>query len=238
MLKTLLFDLDGTLLDLDMDTFLPQYFSALSNKVAHVVCSITFKKELLDATYQMIASVDPAKTNEEVFMEEFFKRMEVSPSVLLPLFDEFYKTDFPKLARFSRLRPEARNLITWGVEAGLDIVIATNPVFPATAIWERLRWAGVDDFEYKLVTTYEIMHFCKPNVMYYEEILKMIDRSPEECMVIGNDPVEDLAASCLGIKTFLVNDPTMSGKDSEYTPDYRGELEDVIAVLRQLVTLE
>lgn len=232
---TLLFDLDGTLLNLDMDTFLPRYFASLSKKVAHVVQPSGFKEELLDATNQMIVSVDPARTNEEVFMEEFFKRVDVSSSLLMPLFDEFYERDFPELAGYSGLRPETRQLIEWSFEFGLDVVIATNPVFPATAIWERLRWAGVDDFDYKLVTTYEIMHFCKPNVMYYEEILNMIGRTPDECMMIGNDPVEDLAASELGIKTFLVNDPCMKRKKTTYKSDYKGELRDVLGLLKQLI---
>jgi FMN phosphatase YigB (HAD superfamily) len=235
VLTTLLFDLDGTLLDLDMDTFLPRYFAALSKKVAHVVQPIGFKDKLLDATYQMIVSVDPAKTNEEVFMEEFFKRVDASPSILLPLFNEFYEEDFPKLAGYGRPRPESRQLVKWAFQLGLDVVIATNPVFPASAIWERLRWAGVNDFNYDLVTTYEVMHFCKPNVMYYAEILDMIGRSPNECMVIGNDPVEDLAASELGIKTFLVNDPCMKGKSTTYEPDYTGELREVLVLLKQLV---
>lgn len=232
MLTTFLFDLDGTLLDLDMDAFLPRYFSVLSEKVQQVVQLVNFKDKLLDTICQMIVNDDPLRTNKEIFMEEFFKRVDVSSDVLVPVFDEFYEKDFPRLKKCSRTFSKARQLLLECFHLGLDVVIATNPVFPARAIWERLKWAGVDDFDYRLVTSYEIMHFCKPKVEYYKEILDMLGKTSDECIMIGNDPVEDMSASELGIKTFLVNDPSMRMKKTIYEPDYHGELADVLEFLK------
>ena len=48
--KAILFDLDGTLLDSNMGTFLPQYFSRLAARVAHIAPPKTFIAHLLEAT--------------------------------------------------------------------------------------------------------------------------------------------------------------------------------------------
>ncbi len=60
---------------------------------------------------------------------------------------------------------------------GYKLVLATNPIFPGVAIRHRMRWAGIDDIPFRLVTTMEDMHFCKPNPKYYVEIVDMLDLS-------------------------------------------------------------
>ena len=71
----------------------------------------------------------------------------------------------------------------------------------------RLSWIGLTAEDFSLITTYENMHYCKPNPKYYEEILKMIGKKPEECLMVGNNTDEDCAAaSAAGLKTVLVTD--------------------------------
>ena len=88
---------------------------------------------------------------------------------------------------------------------GYKVVIATSPVFPLTAIEQRLEWAGVRDFDYALITSYENMHACKPHLPYYQEILSKIGCRAEECLMVGNSFEEDIApATELGIMAFWV----------------------------------
>jgi FMN phosphatase YigB (HAD superfamily) len=49
------------------------------------------------------------------------------------------------------------------------------------------------------------MSYCKPHAEYYQTILAMISQKPETCVMAGNDPISDMAASDLGITTFLVD---------------------------------
>ena len=103
------------------------------------------------------------------------------------------------------------------------IVIATNAVFPLTALEQRLAWAGLRDFDFELITSYEVMHFCKPHPEYYKEILSLIGLPPEECLMVGNDIGEDLPAGTIGIKTFLVEN-LLIDKGANFKPDWRGDL--------------
>ena len=88
---------------------------------------------------------------------------------------------------------------------GLAVIIATNPLFPTTAIEQRLAWAGVpvDEYPYALVTTYENMHAAKPQPAYYREILAAIDCPPDRALMVGDDWKNDIApAAAVGLHTF------------------------------------
>jgi len=89
----------------------------------------------------------------------------------------------------------------------------------------RLEWAGVLDFPYALITTYENMHNCKPSPRYYLEIAEKIARKPEECIMVGNDAEADIApAAKAGMRTFYL---ACGDADNETViADYRGTLQD------------
>ncbi len=234
MITTLLFDLDGTLLDLNMDRFLPKYIGAISKKVAHIVNPGRFGEKLLEATQVMVSNDDSSKTNQEVFVEEFFTGLNICPSTLMPMLEEFYVKDFPKLKKYSNSLTEAREIVKQSFRKGMDVVIATNPVFPRTAIMERLKWANIADFNYSLITSYEDMHYCKPYLGYYKEIIELIGKEPQECMMLGNDPADDMVASEIDIKTFLIEDPHIDQENGRYKVDYSGNLKDMLSFIKQL----
>ena len=85
---------------------------------------------------------------------------------------------------------------------GYNVVIATNSIFPEIAIMQRMEWANLKDINFSLVTTMENMHYAKPNVEYYIEILDKLNSKPEDSIMIGDDLEMDiLPAQKLGIKT-------------------------------------
>ena len=233
MIKAVLFDLDGTLVHYDYEAFLEAYLSAVAGKVAGLVDSRRFVKQLMESTEAMISSLDPMKTNMEVFWDDFPGRIGVPMEVLEPVLDEFYIGDFPSIQTVLDARPipAARKLIEDLLEDGYEVVIATNPVFPATAIEERMRWGGIHGLPYQLITTYETSRYCKPNVEYYVEILEHIGRTPEECIMVGNNTCEDLVAGDLGITTYLVEDCLLDMGPFRREPDYRGSFADLVRFL-------
>ena len=60
MTITLLFDLDDTLLDTNMDTFIPAYFKALSATLADKVAPELMLSALLGGSEAMMSNLDPA----------------------------------------------------------------------------------------------------------------------------------------------------------------------------------
>ena len=147
MLSAVLFDLDGTLLDIDLDLFLREYFAALGPVVAEVVPGLTAEQglaaviggtEAMSLPHTGITNRDEfnarfhALTNADLDLEEF----------ALP-FERFYREVFPGLRRDFGPMPGARRAVQTSLELGLRVAIATNPIFPRSAVDERMRWAGI-----------------------------------------------------------------------------------------------
>ncbi|HHV93537.1 MAG TPA: HAD family hydrolase [Firmicutes bacterium] len=233
MITTILFDLDGTLVHYEFDRFLTAYLEGAARKVQHLMNPQRFVKKLLAATEAMIHSTDGERTNMEVFWDHFAQGLDVPLEQLIPLLDEFYLQDYPKIREIIGVvpNPAARELVERLIRRGYEVVIATNPVFPAVAIHERMRWGGIEDLPYALITTYENSCFCKPNVQYYAEILEHLGRLPHQCLMVGNNTCEDMVAGDLGIKTYLVDSYLLEDGPFSREPDYRGSFDEMVEFL-------
>lgn len=235
MFTTFLFDLDGTLVPMEMEQFVNAYFQAVSSKFAHIIEPKKMIKEIFEATMMMINNLDPRQTNKDVFWSYFVPRIGIPSEVLVPLFDEFYSNDFPNIKRVAKPNPLARPMLERLINRGYRVVVATNPIFPENAIRERMNWVEIGDLPYEMITTYENMHFCKPKIEYYEEILNCLKARPEECLMVGNDVEEDLVCRRLGMKTFLVEDWLLNTKNLPVETDYRGSFKDLTEFLQDAV---
>jgi FMN phosphatase YigB (HAD superfamily) len=188
----------------------PAYLRALGTFLKDHIQPERLVSELLRATRVMAANAGNGATNEEVFAAAFYPAIGKDRIQFEPVIRRFYAEEFPKLRALTRPVPEARALVSWAFERGLQVAVATNPLFPRTAIEQRLQWAGVgaDEFPYALVTTYEIMHASKENDAYYREILEGLGRAPDECLMVGDDWAWDvLPTTRMGMKAWWIGDP-------------------------------
>jgi FMN phosphatase YigB (HAD superfamily) len=230
VLKAILFDLDDTLLGNSMGVFVPAYFQAITRHVGHLIPSKHLIAELTRATNAMQLNDGTGPTNEEAFSAVFYPAIGHERATLEPIFEQFYAEEFPKLQPLTQLRPEARALVEWGFERGLQVVIATNPLFPRTAIEQRMDWAGVPaaEFDYALVTTYEDMHATKSHPAYYHEILARLDRQPNECLMIGDNWGWDIARpTSVGIPVYWIAEPDETPPKDDVTLIGQGMLADL-----------
>jgi HAD superfamily hydrolase (TIGR01549 family) len=206
-LQALLLDLDDTLIDNSMDTFIPAYFRALKAFVAGVVEPGRFIEELLNATRAMDHNDGAGPTNEEVFAAEFYPALGVPREEMESLLARFYNEAFPQLEPLTGRRPAAPKIVEWAKDRGLQVVIATNPLFPRTAIEQRMAWGGVgvDLFDYELVTCYENSHATKSSPAYFREIVESLGRQPGECLMVGDNWAWDVVrAGEAGIPSYWI----------------------------------
>ncbi len=228
-LKAILFDLDGTLIDVDLNQFIPGYLKLLANSIAHLIPPKKMVPAILKAS-EFINNNDGKIPNEEVFSNVFFPVEGYEKDEIQPLFTKFYEEDFKELQKFTRKKPEARKVIQTAFNKDYKVVIATTPVLPLTAIEQRLDWAGIGDFPYDLITSIENSCATKPNLLYYQLIFKYLNLSAKECMMVGDED-KDMVCANLGSQTFLVNssNTNLSAKTPE--PTYRGKLEKLLELL-------
>lgn len=234
MIDTVLFDLDGTLLPMDQDEFVKTYLGLLAAYMsAYDYEPKRLVKAVWDGTGAMVKN-DGKKTNEEVFWDVFSAEFGPRAMADLPVFDEFYATEFAKARTVCGFAPEAAEVITMLKEKGKRCVLATNPLFPRIATLQRIRWAGLDPEDFELVTTYENAGFCKPNPEYYREILRKIGAEPENCLMVGNDVREDMIARELGMKVFLLEDCLLHAEGRDLSAYPRGGFDALKAFLREI----
>ena len=222
-LRAVLFDLDGTLLENDMDVYVTHYLRRLASHVAHRVPPDKFTQAWMRGLQLMLRNTDPNLTNQQVFDLSFYPWLGVSAEALRPSFEAYYTTSHPNLRSLVTRRPGARETVEAMLDAGLQVVIATNPIFPGAVIGQRLEWTGIADLPFALVTTSENMHAAKPSELFYREILNRIGAAPDETVMIGDDFVNDIQSpSRLGMRTYWVNLNTTTPPN--FDPSSRGEL--------------
>ena len=214
-IKTVMFDLDGTLLPMEQEDFVKAYFGAMAKRLApHGFDPQTLIASVWKGTEAMVRN-DGTATNEAVFWAVFSRLYSDRMQTVESLLNEFYEQDFPKVASSCGCNPLAAQTVRSLKEKGYRVVLATNPIFPAVATYERIRWAGLTPEDFELVTTYEHSHYCKPNPDYYREILEKIGCVPEECLMVGNDVGEDMVAKTLGMQVFLLTDNLINAKGAD-----------------------
>ncbi|MGC5327456.1 HAD family hydrolase [Brevibacillus sp. SYSU BS000544] len=224
---TILFDLDGTLLGMRTEEFVHSYMGEIGKFLGGREDTKLILKSILDATKAMIMSQDSHKTNEQVFEEHFLQLTGLPKEEIWPIFDRFYEEVFPSLSKLTYPSPLAKKVVDAVKEQGYKVAVATNPVFPKSAIMNRLAWIEMDASEFELVTVYEESHHTKPNLAYFQEICEKLGVSPSECIMIGNHMQEDMVASKLGMKTYLVTDYMENRGEPVYPVDQEGSLEEL-----------
>ena len=216
-MKTILFDLDGTLLPMDQDAFVKYYMGLLAQKMAPHGYE---PEKLVEAVWKGVGAMvrnSGQQKNETVFWDCFAGTFGAQVRQDLPLFESFYENEFQQAQAATGFNPAARQTVDWLRDAGYELVLATNPIFPQVATYSRLRWAGFQPEDFSLITTYENSTSCKPNLAYYQEILQKIGRAPSECLMVGNDVTEDLCVRELGMEAFFLTDCLINREQRDLT---------------------
>lgn len=227
-MQAILFDLDGTLLDLDLEGFLRSYFEALGAAATPHFPSVDVLSAVLASTAVM-QRPHVGMTNEAAFGADFLARtgIDLGKAEHARIFEDFYRDVFPSLGEGFGPAKGARRAVETAVEHGFSVVVATQPIFPRAAIEHRLAWAGLSDLTVHPLTTYEVMHACKPSAEYYREAAGMAGAPPAECLMVGDDRSLDMPAADIGMRTFYTGSGTSHA-------DWSGDLDDLADLLPRL----
>lgn len=204
MFRTIFFDLDGTLLGLDEDKFIKLYFGTLGKKFA----GLGFEpNHFLNAVWygtKKMRDNDGLKSNEEVFWPAFYEMVDGDKELIEREFLSFYQNDFDVVVNSTFPSVFPKKIVDLLKKHHIRIFLATNPLFPEIATHKRIKWAGLEPEQFEWITTYENSNFSKPNLGYFKMITDKYQLDPKECMMVGNDAHEDMAAKLIGMDTFLV----------------------------------
>ena len=233
-ITTVLFDLDGTLLPMDQEVFVKTYLGLLAKTLApHGYDPDGLVKAVWTGTGAMMKNTS-GRTNEDVFWEVFCSLTRPDARKDEPLFRSFYENEFHQVRAVCGFSPKAAEVIALVKGKGLHCVLATNPLFPAIATENRIRWAGLEPEDFEVISTYENYTACKPNPDYYREVLDRLGVPGETCLMVGNDVDEDMVARTLGMQVFLLTDCVINRHDTDIDQFPHGGFDELMTYIEGL----
>ena len=235
-IRHILFDLDGTLLPMVQDEFVKFYMPLLAKSYMNAGVSLDPKKFIgaVWAGYEAMVKNDGNCTNREAFWSYIEPELPISTEESEKIALDFYADEFNQAICTKKPTPVSDQIVKRAKKRGFEIYLATNPVFPRCATLNRIRWAGLDAEDFKVITTYEKCTYCKPNPEYFRGILEEFRLDPAECLMVGNDVGEDLSIRTFGVKTYLVTDTMENKKNLPIESEYTGALSDLLEFIETL----
>ncbi|MDH6366396.1 MULTISPECIES: HAD family hydrolase [unclassified Breznakia] len=233
-MNTILFDLDGTLLSMDLDEFIKQYFGQIKRKFADSTYDADLLIKAIWAGTEAMTTNDGSQTNAEIFWQTFEQVSSIPASEIESTFEDFYTTDFQNIESVVTQNADIVEAIEVLKQKGYKMIAATNPLFPKIASESRLRWSGVDADAFLEVTTFEDYHYCKPNPAYFTEVLEKHQIDKADVMMVGNDAQEDGAILKLDIPLYLINDHLIDRKNEAKLAQWNTDAKGFLAFVREL----
>lgn len=231
---TILFDLDGTLLPLSEELFgkyyfgaMQKHFDALGHSGANIVSAVWHGTKVMRTNTGQ-------HSNEEAFWKDFLQVLPQFDRTIEEEFLQFYQTDFDLVKLSTTPSSISNQIIKTALAKGYRIALATNPLFPVIATKKRILWAGLDENDFEVITTYETSKYSKPSLEYYLEVTKKLNVKPEECIMVGNDVEEDGISQTIGMDFFLITGCMNNAKNLDITQLKKGSLEDCLAFVSSL----
>ena len=220
MKKVFLFDLDSTLLQMNQDLFLKEYFTLIHIKSKRLGYDDNFMKAFQYAAYNILSN-NGVVTNEEHFWNTI-SGFGYNINKLKEEFTDLYNNEFKSIEKIVAKNNVSNDIIKYLKSKGYKIILATNPLFPKVATLERMRWAGLDENDFLDITTYENCHYSKPRKEYFLELLNKHNINPSDCIMVGNDLDDDFSDLPEEIERVLIVDYLINKNNKEITmPSYK-----------------
>ncbi|MDE7218063.1 MAG: HAD family hydrolase [Oscillospiraceae bacterium] len=237
MYNTILFDLDGTLAPFLQDEFIRAYFQLLVRRLTPMGYDGDKLVQALWVGVDAMIRNDGSGTNRQVFWDVFTRELGIQALALESVLNDFYAREFDAARSVLREDADRSGLIRSLRKKGYALALATNPLFPAVAVETRLGWVGLAASDFDHITTYENSRRSKPNPDYYRDILTHMGKQGGECLMIGNNPLDDMAAREAGLAVYLVTDCLENPDGLPVNAYPHGSFRELEAILMELPAL-
>lgn len=204
MIKNILFDLDGTLINTKQDRFNDTYYKRMLEKAIKLGYYNDNFMEVFSKGLLTMINNDGKKSNKKAFLDYVTSKTDIDEEKIVKLLDDFYDNEYNELNGYIEKISITNKAVSLLKQKGYNLILATNPLFPKEAIVKRANWGGIDCDVFSYITSYENSSYAKPNVNYYMEILEKNNLDANETIMFGNDLVEDLAIEKINVPCYII----------------------------------
>jgi len=202
MIKAIIFDLDGTLIEFKLDVY------SSKNEVIHLI-----KRELPN-----IVGLDVSQPYHLMLRkvrgfvdEKTFESIKLKVFKVLDKFEE-------KAVQETSLKEGARDALIELNRLGIRITLLTNS--GKTATINALKKFGIIDL-FEIVLSREDVEFLKPSTSGFKKMLTLLNLDASECLSVGDGLIDLIPSKALGIKFVAVTGGyNPIEKMLEHRPDY------------------
>ena len=187
MLKAVIFDVDGTLLDTERI-----YIQAWKEAAAEQ--GYVMPDELLRKTRAIDAKVAAQILEEEI--GNGFSYQKTRP-IRVRIAEEIIERESPIL------KPGVLELLSFLREKGIRLSVASSTKTKTTK--EHLQINGIADW-FEVIVGGDMITKGKPNPDIFLKAAELLGEAPENCIVVEDSPAGIRAGSAAGMKTVLVPD--------------------------------
>ncbi len=204
MIDAVFFDLDNTLLESDGDQFLEDFLAALGRRLG--ADPDRFAEAAMIAGAAVMGD-HPDRTNHDLLVGILASELGLGTGQVDSAVRCFGRAELEPLGRPWAFIPAARGVVQAVIAMNKKVVLATSPIYLEGPIRERMRRASVADLHWDLLTTSDRMHSAKPHARYFAEAAQLVGCPPTACVMVGDNPFQDLPAARAGFHTYFVGQP-------------------------------
>lgn len=205
--EVLLLDLDNTLIH-NPDRAFALGFLQLAE--AHFQATLGFPgvAQIIRQSIRAMLAEHAHPTTSALQTHLIAEAASVPPERVTMAWQAFYRELYPQLRANVQPVKGVVDLLHALKGRGYRLVIATNPLYPASGVYQRMAWGGLpgrDFFEH--ITHSQNARHAKPHPAYYAQLLHHLGVPAARTWMIGDSPRNDIApAHAAGMTTFYIAD--------------------------------
>ena len=200
---TVLFDLDGTLVDTAPDLMLAHN---------HVMKKFGYPTKSLDDLKSSVGKGAGAMIGRSIWSQAKKELTSINEKVKSDMTDEFISYYGKNILKESVLINGVKDFLNWCKNENISMAVCTNKTEHLAV--DLLRKIGIYDY-FEYVAGYNTFDYCKPDPRHLTTVVEILDGDLKKSIMIGDSETDANSAKAANIPMILLEDGYTEKKTNE-----------------------